>query len=328
MADRGARHALLHAGRVRRAPPSTAARSSTSGRDRPSTATPAPPATGRPRRACEFSPASPPREWGPQGIHVNTLCPFSRSPRWEAFAAEHPGRVERQAAASPPAGHPATPSLHRPRPVFLVSDDSSYVTGQTPFVEGGRSDQDALDPPRGDDHPLVTDGTRRAPRSLGRLGPMVGADPRFRHPALGRRVYWPEPPPRVLGRSFAAAATRAAGIVAPEKFNLFSWPAPEPSGTKARSGADRQPDPGACASASQWRLPRQTAKPMRPGDRIRRRSASTSGAPRRARWPRRLSTTSTSGATARRAGAHRRRHPRLLVTVASSEDPCCSLTRS
>ena len=79
------------------------------------------------------------REWGPQGIHVNTLCPFSRSPRWEAFAAEHPGRVERQAASLPLRRAPGDPELDIGRAaVFLVSDDSSYVTGQTLFVEGGR----------------------------------------------------------------------------------------------------------------------------------------------------------------------------------------------
>ncbi len=79
------------------------------------------------------------REWGPQGIYVNTLCPFSRSPRWEAFAAEHPGRVERQAASLPLRRAPGDPELDIGRAaVFLVSDDSSYVTGQTLFVEGGR----------------------------------------------------------------------------------------------------------------------------------------------------------------------------------------------
>jgi NAD(P)-dependent dehydrogenase (short-subunit alcohol dehydrogenase family) len=79
------------------------------------------------------------REWGPHGIHVNTLCPFARSPRWEAFAAEHPGRVERQAASLPLRRAPGDPELDIGRAaVFLVSDDASYVTGQTLFVEGGR----------------------------------------------------------------------------------------------------------------------------------------------------------------------------------------------
>jgi NAD(P)-dependent dehydrogenase (short-subunit alcohol dehydrogenase family) len=79
------------------------------------------------------------REWGPEGIRVNTLCPFSRSPRWEAFAAEHPGRVERQAASLPLRRAPGDPELDIGRAaLFLVSEDSSYVTGQTLFVEGGR----------------------------------------------------------------------------------------------------------------------------------------------------------------------------------------------
>jgi 2-hydroxycyclohexanecarboxyl-CoA dehydrogenase len=79
------------------------------------------------------------REWGPHGIYVNTLCPFARTPRWEAFAEEHPGRVERQAATLPLRRAPGDPELDIGRAaVFLVSDDSSYVTGQTLFVEGGR----------------------------------------------------------------------------------------------------------------------------------------------------------------------------------------------
>jgi len=79
------------------------------------------------------------REWGPHGIHVNTLCPFARTPRWEAFADAHPGRVDRQAASLPLRRAPGDPELDIGRAaVFLVSDDSSYVTGQTLFVEGGR----------------------------------------------------------------------------------------------------------------------------------------------------------------------------------------------
>jgi len=79
------------------------------------------------------------REWGPHAIHVNTLCPFARSPRWEAFAKEHQGRVERQAANLPLRRAPGDPELDIGRAaLFLASDDSSYVTGQTLFVEGGR----------------------------------------------------------------------------------------------------------------------------------------------------------------------------------------------
>ena len=79
------------------------------------------------------------REWGQYGIHVNTLCPFARSPRWEEFAREHPGRVERQAQTLPLRRAPGDPEQDIGRAaLFLVSDDSSYVTGQTLFVEGGR----------------------------------------------------------------------------------------------------------------------------------------------------------------------------------------------
>jgi NAD(P)-dependent dehydrogenase (short-subunit alcohol dehydrogenase family) len=79
------------------------------------------------------------REWGPHGIYVNTLCPFAKTPRWEAFAREHPGRVERQAKSLPLRRAPGDAELDIGRAaVFLVSEDASYVTGQTLFVEGGR----------------------------------------------------------------------------------------------------------------------------------------------------------------------------------------------
>jgi 2-hydroxycyclohexanecarboxyl-CoA dehydrogenase len=79
------------------------------------------------------------REWGPLGIHVNTLCPFSSSPRVEAFAAEHPGRMERTARSLPLRRAPGHPEHDIGRAaLFLASDDASYVTGQTLFVEGGR----------------------------------------------------------------------------------------------------------------------------------------------------------------------------------------------
>ena len=126
------------------------------------------------------------REWGPHGIHVNTLCPFSRSPRWEAFAAEHPGRVERQAASMPLRRAPGDPELDIGRAaVFLLSDDSSYVTGQTLFVEGGACGRE----------PATRLATRRtsarhrrhalSTRSVGRVGSVVLPDPRLGHPTLG-----------------------------------------------------------------------------------------------------------------------------------------------
>jgi NAD(P)-dependent dehydrogenase (short-subunit alcohol dehydrogenase family) len=78
-------------------------------------------------------------EWGQYGIYVNTLCPFARSPRWEAFAAEHPNRVERQARRLPLRRAPGDPETDIGRAaLFLASEDSNYVTGQTLFVEGGR----------------------------------------------------------------------------------------------------------------------------------------------------------------------------------------------
>lgn len=77
------------------------------------------------------------REWGPDGIRVNVICPFANSP----------GMVEW--SKLDPAGYAASLEQIPLRrvgdceedvgrvAVFLASDDSAYVTAQTMFVDGG-----------------------------------------------------------------------------------------------------------------------------------------------------------------------------------------------
>jgi len=77
------------------------------------------------------------REWGPQGIRVNVVCPFANSP----------GMIEW--AQLDPQGHEAAIQQIPLRRVgdcrddvgrvvaFLASDDAAYVTGQTMWVDGG-----------------------------------------------------------------------------------------------------------------------------------------------------------------------------------------------
>ena len=77
------------------------------------------------------------REWGPDGIRVNIVCPFANSP----------GMIEW--ANLDPEGHAAAIQTIPLRRVgdcrddvgrvvaFLASEDAAYVTGQTMWVDGG-----------------------------------------------------------------------------------------------------------------------------------------------------------------------------------------------
>jgi NAD(P)-dependent dehydrogenase (short-subunit alcohol dehydrogenase family) len=77
------------------------------------------------------------REWGPEGIRVNVICPFANSPGMIAWS------------QADPEGHAATIAQIPLRrvgdcevdvgraAVFLASDDSAYITAQTLWVDGG-----------------------------------------------------------------------------------------------------------------------------------------------------------------------------------------------
>ncbi|MBJ19640.1 MAG: SDR family oxidoreductase [bacterium] len=77
------------------------------------------------------------REWGPEGIRVNIVCPFANSPGMIDWAKLDPESHEAAIERIP---------LRRVGDcrddvgrvcVFLASDDASYVTGQTMWVDGG-----------------------------------------------------------------------------------------------------------------------------------------------------------------------------------------------
>lgn len=77
------------------------------------------------------------REWGPEGIRVNVICPFANSPgmiEWSkadpvAFAAQiEQIPLRRVGDCLDDVGRVA---------VFLASDDAAYVTAQTMWVDGG-----------------------------------------------------------------------------------------------------------------------------------------------------------------------------------------------
>ena len=77
------------------------------------------------------------REWGPQGIRVNVICPYANSPGMVAWSETEPETyaasletipLKRVGDCEDDIGRVA---------VFLASDDAAYVTGQTLFVDGG-----------------------------------------------------------------------------------------------------------------------------------------------------------------------------------------------
>ncbi|MGZ5362647.1 MAG: SDR family NAD(P)-dependent oxidoreductase [Mycobacterium sp.] len=77
------------------------------------------------------------REWGPAGIRVNVVVPNAMSPAAEAFRDANPERFERQLAVIP-LRRMGDPHDDIGRAVAaLVSDDFSYMSGQTLMLTGG-----------------------------------------------------------------------------------------------------------------------------------------------------------------------------------------------
>jgi NAD(P)-dependent dehydrogenase (short-subunit alcohol dehydrogenase family) len=77
------------------------------------------------------------REWGREGITVNCIAPGALSKRGQEFVERDPEEYERRNAqkAIPRLGDPETDIA--PVAVFLASEESRFVTGQTMFADGG-----------------------------------------------------------------------------------------------------------------------------------------------------------------------------------------------
>jgi len=77
------------------------------------------------------------REWGRDGITVNCIAPGALSKRGQEFMARDREEFERRNAqkAIPRLGDPEADIA--PVAVFLASDESRFVTGQTMFADGG-----------------------------------------------------------------------------------------------------------------------------------------------------------------------------------------------
>lgn len=76
-------------------------------------------------------------EWGRCGITCNVICPAAESDSWRAFLKYDPEGAARILDANP-SGRMGDPEADiGPLAVFLASDESRYVTGNTIHADGG-----------------------------------------------------------------------------------------------------------------------------------------------------------------------------------------------
>ncbi len=77
------------------------------------------------------------REWAATGITANIICPAAKSAAFRRVMSEHP-ELEAAADASNPMGRIGDAEEDiAPVAVFLASEGSRYMTGNTLFVDGG-----------------------------------------------------------------------------------------------------------------------------------------------------------------------------------------------
>jgi len=76
-------------------------------------------------------------EWARHGITCNVICPAAVSDAWEGFVRFDPAGARRILAANP-SGRMGDPEADvGPLAVFLASEESRYVTGNTIHADGG-----------------------------------------------------------------------------------------------------------------------------------------------------------------------------------------------
>ncbi len=76
-------------------------------------------------------------EWGRYGITCNVLCPFAATPSWQGFKKFDPEGA-RAIVEGNPIGYAGDPEQDiGPVVVFLASEESRYVTGNTLHADGG-----------------------------------------------------------------------------------------------------------------------------------------------------------------------------------------------
>ncbi len=76
-------------------------------------------------------------EWGAHGITVNIICPAAATPASEAYFEANPEMLKKTLEEIPCRKLGNSERDVGPVAVFLASDDSAYLTGETFFVDGG-----------------------------------------------------------------------------------------------------------------------------------------------------------------------------------------------
>ncbi len=76
-------------------------------------------------------------EWGEYGINVNIISPIAMTPGVEAWSKEHPETFEAIVSKVPMKRWGDPEKDLGPIAVFLASEDSNYMTGQTLMADGG-----------------------------------------------------------------------------------------------------------------------------------------------------------------------------------------------
>lgn len=77
------------------------------------------------------------REWASFGITANAICPGAKTAAFRMFEQMNPQMAAESEAANP-MGHLGDPETEiAPVALFLASEDSRYITGNTLFADGG-----------------------------------------------------------------------------------------------------------------------------------------------------------------------------------------------
>lgn len=77
------------------------------------------------------------REWASFGITANVICPGAKTAAFRMFEQMAPD-VARESEAANPMGHLGDPEADiAPVALFLATEDSQYITGNTLFADGG-----------------------------------------------------------------------------------------------------------------------------------------------------------------------------------------------